>query len=55
MPAEKFWLACSVCGNYNYVTAKNKQNHQGKGKMTLQKYCPNDRKHTQHVETRLRD
>jgi len=53
MAAEKFWLACTVCGNYNYVTSKNKQNVTGKIK--LKKYCPKDRKHTEHTETRLRD
>ncbi len=53
MAPDKFWLACSVCGDYNYVTCKNKQNTQGKIK--LLKYCARERKHTEHNETRLRD
>jgi large subunit ribosomal protein L33 len=53
MPADKIVLACSECGRHNYVTTKNRQNT--KSKMKLNKYCKADRRHTEHVETKLRD
>jgi large subunit ribosomal protein L33 len=52
MPAEKIVLACSECGRYNYVTVKNRQNV--KSKLKLKKICKKDRRHTDHVETKLR-
>ena len=46
----KIQLACSECKRKNYATMKNKKNTTGK--MSLQKYCPFDRKHTLHKETK---
>jgi len=53
MPADKVVLACSECGRYNYYTTKNRANT--KGKLKLRKYCQKDKRHTEHVETKLRD
>jgi len=50
---EKFWFVCSVCKAHNYVSEKNRQRQRGK--ITLKKYCPRCRKHTEHAESRLRD
>lgn len=43
-------LACEECKRRNYQTTKNKKNNQGR--MELKKYCPFDRKHTLHRETK---
>jgi len=45
-------LACEECKRRNYTTKKNRKNIQGK--MELKKYCPFDRKHTLHKETKVR-
>ncbi|MEM5948735.1 50S ribosomal protein L33 [Spirochaetia bacterium 38H-sp] len=45
-------LACSECKRRNYTTKKNRRNMQGK--LELKKYCPHDRKHTLHVETKVK-
>ncbi|MCS7166782.1 MAG: 50S ribosomal protein L33 [Gemmatales bacterium] len=44
------WLECSSCGERNYRTQKNlrKTDH----KLELRKYCPRERKHTLHKESR---
>ncbi|AEJ60785.1 50S ribosomal protein L33 [Spirochaeta thermophila DSM 6578] len=44
-------LACSECNRRNYTTKKNRKLQ---GKLQLRKYCPFDRKHTLHVETRVK-
>jgi large subunit ribosomal protein L33 len=44
-----FWLACTTCRNRNYTSVKNKKNTPDR--MTLKKYCPSCRKHTDHRET----
>ena len=41
-------LACTECKRRNYATVKNKKNTT----VELKKYCPWDRKHTLHRETR---
>jgi len=43
-------LACTECKRRNYVTDKNKKNTTGR--LELKKYCPWDKKHTVHRETR---
>ena len=45
-------LQCTECKRRNYTTKKNRRNMQGK--MELRKYCPFDRKHTVHKETKVR-
>ena len=45
-------LKCDECGRRNYTTKKNRKNTQGK--FEFKKYCPFDRKHTLHTETRVR-
>ncbi len=45
-------LQCSECKLRNYTTYKNRRNIQGK--LELNKYCPFDRKHTLHKETKVK-
>ena len=49
---ELIALQCSECKRKNYTTAKNRKNIQGK--LELSKYCPFDRKHTLHKETKVK-
>ena len=46
----KITLACQDCKNRNYVTRKNRRNDPDR--LELMKYCPRERKHTLHRETR---
>ena len=43
-------LACEECKRRNYNTRKNRRNTPDR--IQLKKYCPWDRKHTIHRETR---
>jgi len=43
-------LACTECQERNYTTAKNKRNDTQR--LELKKYCPRERKHTAHRETK---
>ena len=43
-------LACDSCKRRNYTTTKNKKNDPDR--LELQKYCPRERKHTLHRETK---
>ena len=43
-------LACTECRERNYTSEKNRQNDPGR--MSLNKYCPRCRKHTEHREQR---
>ncbi len=52
MPQTKFVLECAECKDHNYVTSKNRQNVTDK--LKLSKYCRKCRRHTEHVESRLR-
>ncbi len=45
-------LQCAECKRRNYTTKKNRRNIQGK--LEKKKYCPFDRKHTVHKETKVR-
>jgi large subunit ribosomal protein L33 len=49
---ELIALQCSECKRKNYTTKKNRRNTQGK--IELKKYCPFDRKHTLHIETKIK-
>ena len=46
----KITMACQVCKNRNYITKKNRRNDPDR--LELKKFCPKDRKHTVHRETR---
>ena len=43
---EYVWLQCSDCGQLNYRTEVRVQG--GVPKLSLKKYCPKTRTHTQH-------
>ena len=43
-------LACTECKERNYTTEKNRRNDPAR--MTIKKYCPRCRKHTDHRETK---
>jgi large subunit ribosomal protein L33 len=43
-------LACTECKRRNYATEKNKKNTTGR--LEVSKYCPFDKKHTVHRETK---
>jgi large subunit ribosomal protein L33 len=43
-------LACTECQERNYSSVKNKRNDAQR--LELKKYCPRDRKHTLHRETK---
>ncbi len=45
---ENLTLKCTVCGEKNYRTPKNKRNTPER--MELSKHCPRCRKHTAHKE-----
>jgi len=46
-PAREYvFLQCPECGNLNYRTQVRTQG--GGGKLSLKKFCPTDRKHTEH-------
>jgi len=49
---ELIALQCSECKRKNYTTQKNRKNTQAK--LELNKYCPFDRKHTLHKETKIK-
>ena len=43
-------LACTECKERNYITRKNRRNDPDR--LELKKFCPRDRRHTVHRETR---
>lgn len=43
-------LKCSVCGEQNYRTPKNKKNTPDR--MEIKKYCPRCQAHTTHKEVK---
>jgi large subunit ribosomal protein L33 len=45
---DEVLLKCSVCGEENYHTTRNKKLHPTK--MEIQKYCPKCQKKTLHKE-----
>jgi large subunit ribosomal protein L33 len=46
---EYVWLECTECGNRNYRANKETR---GADRLERKKYCPKERKHTSHKETR---
>ncbi|NDV21611.1 50S ribosomal protein L33 [Desulfovibrio sp. JC022] len=46
----KVLMQCTECKRRNYSTMKNKKNTTGR--VELKKYCPFDKKHTLHRETK---
>ena len=46
----KITLACTECKERNYITKKNRRNDPDR--LEMKKYCPHDRRHTVHRETR---
>jgi large subunit ribosomal protein L33 len=51
-PVEKIALQCTECKQKNYTTEKNRRNTPGK--LELNKFCPFERKHTLHRETKIK-
>ena len=49
---ELIALQCSDCKRRNYTTSKNRRNIQEK--LEFKKYCPFDRKHIPHKETKIK-
>ena len=49
---ELIALQCTECDRRNYTTKKNRRNTQSK--LELMKYCPSERKHTLHRETKVK-
>ncbi len=45
-------LECTECKRRNYTTSKNKK--RTPDKLKFMKYCPHDRKHTEHKETKIK-
>jgi len=43
-------LQCTECKRKNYATQKNKKNTTGR--LEVKKYCPWDKKHTAHKESK---
>ena len=46
---EFVWLECTSCSSRNYRTPKETR---GADRLELKKYCPKERKHTPHKESR---
>jgi len=46
----KITLACTECKERNYITKKNRRNDPDR--LELSKFCPRDKRHTLHRETR---
>ena len=46
----KITLACTECKERNYITKKNRRNDPDR--IELKKFCPRERRHTVHRETR---
>ncbi len=45
---DRLTLKCSVCGEENYISTRNKKKHPDR--MSVQKYCPRCNKKTEHKE-----
>jgi large subunit ribosomal protein L33 len=43
-------LECTECKRRNYTTTRNKKKHPEKYR--IKKYCPFDRRHTEHKEAK---
>ena len=49
MAREHVWLECTECKDRNYRVEKETR---GTERLELKKYCPRERQHTTHKETR---
>ena len=49
---ELIAFECTECKRRNYTSTKNRKKAQDK--LSLKKYCPFDRKHTLHKETKVK-
>lgn len=47
-PRQHTGMKCTVCGDFNYITERNKTNTPEK--LSLVKHCRSCRKHTEHKE-----
>ncbi|MBP3039593.1 50S ribosomal protein L33 [Bacillaceae bacterium Marseille-Q3522] len=43
-------LACTECGDRNYISTKNKRNNPDR--LEINKYCPREKRITKHRETK---
>ena len=50
MPREIITLACTECKRRNYTTTKNRRTTSER--LELKKFCPFEKKHTAHKETK---
>ena len=50
MPREIITMACTECKRRNYTSTKNRRTTQGR--IEKKKFCPHERRHTVHKETR---
>ena len=50
MPREIITLSCTECKRRNYTNSRNKKTKTER--LELKKYCPAERKHTLHRETK---
>ena len=50
MPREIIQLACTECKRRNYPNSRNKKTKTER--LELKKYCPTERKHPLHRETK---
>ena len=50
MPREIITLACTECKRRNYTTTKNRRTTSER--LELKKFCPFEKKHTLHKETK---
>jgi len=50
MPREIIQMACTECKRRNYATTKNKRTSTER--LELKKFCPAERKHTTHRESK---
>lgn len=48
-PRQDYGMVCTGCGNFNYLTTRNKVNTEEK--LKLKKYCKRCKKATEHKET----
>lgn len=49
-PRQIIGLKCSKCGNFNYISERNKTNTPEK--LEIKKYCRKCRKHEKHTESK---
>jgi large subunit ribosomal protein L33 len=47
---ERNYITCTECKERNYITKKNRRNDPDR--MDLMKFCPREKRHTLHRETR---